>query len=103
MAIGHFVAFQCVSDAIPTAAAQWKHNGQLVVEDDHVHVDPVTSRLEIRKVLKDDQGGYQCVLTNTLGTVSSRFAELEVLGENHNSHCQTEVDHTCSCFTRHCF
>ena len=63
---GHDVKLPCVTVGIPTPDKKWKFNGKYFVPSDRsLHL--IDGSLQVMKVTKEDEGIYQCSVSNRYG------------------------------------
>ena len=79
MPIGATVNFECVVIAVPQANIHWLHNSVPLRVGTHVQVSE-TGTLTISSVDRLDEGVYECVAENELGSVRA-FARLNIRGQ----------------------
>ncbi len=69
--------FQCIVSGFPVEKVVWMHNGKPLTSDQRLEIYSDPPRLLIKKVQKEDQGMYQCFVTNEWEQVQST-AELQL-------------------------
>lgn len=69
--------FHCVTSGYPISEVTWFHNAKPIVRDNRIEVLTNPPRLIIRKVQKEDQGMYQCFVSNEWEQVGA-VAELHL-------------------------
>jgi hypothetical protein len=74
------VALFSVEVADPTGTSfQWRRN-TVAIDDDHHHAGATTSALRVSGVGFDSVGDYDCVVTNSAGSIASQPAALPLAG-----------------------
>ncbi|XP_070509703.1 cell adhesion molecule Dscam1 isoform X3 [Chironomus tepperi] len=68
--------FQCIINGSPIDKVIWMHNGKPLINDNRIEIHS-DSRLLIRKIQKEDQGMYQCFVSNEWEQAQST-AELQL-------------------------
>jgi hypothetical protein len=82
--VGKGVSFNVLVTGLPTPTFQWRHNG--------VNIDGATSNvLDLAQTASTDLGGYDVVIANLMGSVTSRVAQL-MLGPDIVQNPSFEVD-----------
>jgi hypothetical protein len=80
---GESLSVECVVDAFPEPSVFWAKSGQKYVED---------SFLEIKKVSLDDDGEYECITENSLGT-TKRMIQIDVnYAPRRKRHADTDLE-----------
>ncbi|CRK92906.1 CLUMA_CG006322, isoform A, partial [Clunio marinus] len=69
--------FQCIISGFPVGKVLWMHNGKPLIADGRVEINVDPSRLVLKKVQKEDQGMYQCFISNEWEELQST-AELQL-------------------------
>ena len=63
----------------PQLQVTWKRNGEYVNLDSRIHIQD--GSLHIQKLFKEDEGLYQCIISNMAGRRESKTATLHVRRE----------------------
>lgn len=71
------IEFECSAAGIPYPTIQWFKNGEPIYPSEYFQFDAKQGNLKIRGIISQDEGYYQCLATNDLGTVQS-IARLSV-------------------------
>ncbi|MFP4016327.1 MAG: LamG-like jellyroll fold domain-containing protein, partial [Halanaerobiales bacterium] len=74
---GSDVTFSVAVNAEPEPTYQWKHNGQIISRENAS--GEATDTLTLTNVQRSDEGNYQVVVSNDIGSVESRIVTLEVV------------------------
>lgn len=69
--------FLCIISGSPIDKVLWMHNGKPLINDNRIEIHVDTHRLVIKKIQKEDQGMYQCFVTNEWEQAQST-AELQL-------------------------
>ncbi|XP_065077714.1 cell adhesion molecule Dscam1 isoform X2 [Ochlerotatus camptorhynchus] len=69
--------FQCIISGFPAHEVLWMHNGKPIVRDSRIEIYTDTPRIVIKNVQKEDQGMYQCFVSNEWEQIQST-AELQL-------------------------
>lgn len=56
----------------------WKRDGEYVNLDQRIHIGEETGNLIIQRLFKEDEGKYQCIVSNMAGSRESNIAKLHV-------------------------
>ncbi|OWF38939.1 Down syndrome cell adhesion molecule [Mizuhopecten yessoensis] len=86
---GQTAVFNCTVSGYPITSITWYKNGELLVADDRISIQSDTV-LEIVDISRQDQGMYQCIVTND--EASSQGTSQLLLGSAHPSFIDTFVD-----------
>lgn len=81
--------FQCIISGFPAHEVLWMHNGKPIVRDSRIEIYTDTPRIVIKNVQKEDQGMYQCFVSNEWEQIQST-AELQ-LGGVYEQGCINEL------------
>ncbi|KAF6728581.1 Contactin-3 [Oryzias melastigma] len=74
---GREVVFSCEARGSPTPAYRWKLNGTEIIPKAGSHFSLSGGNLRISRLNRDrDAGTYQCLASNSFGTIVSREASL---------------------------
>lgn len=65
------VEFECSAFGIPPPTIQWFKNGEPIYPSDYFHFDSNRGNLKILGIISQDEGYYQCLANNQLGTIQS--------------------------------
>ena len=70
---GASVTFDCTYDGYPSPKVTWKKNGVELQPDNHCEIKQFSHKciLELKNVTSDHSGKYTCVLSNSVGLVTS--------------------------------
>ncbi|CAD7083563.1 unnamed protein product [Hermetia illucens] len=69
--------FQCIVSGHPVQDVNWLHDGKPILRDNRIEIHSDPPRIIIKKVQKEDQGMYQCFVTNEWEQIQST-AELQL-------------------------
>ncbi|XP_037045508.1 Down syndrome cell adhesion molecule-like protein Dscam2 isoform X1 [Bradysia coprophila] len=69
--------FQCIISGHPVHDINWLHDGKPILRDSRIEISTDPPRLFIKRVQKEDQGMYQCFVTNEWEQIQST-AELQL-------------------------
>ena len=56
----------------------WKRDGEYVNLDQRIHISEESGNLIIQRLFKEDEGHYQCIVSNMAGSRDSSVAKLHV-------------------------
>ena len=56
----------------------WKRDGEYVNLDQRIHISEESGNLIIQRLFKEDEGHYQCIVSNMAGSRESSMAKLHV-------------------------
>ncbi|KAJ8409219.1 hypothetical protein AAFF_G00234170 [Aldrovandia affinis] len=87
------VVFSCEAQGNPPPTYRWKLNGTVIVPKPGTHYSLSGGNLRISRLNKDeDTGTYQCLASNSFGTIVSRQASLTfAFLENFKTHRRSSV------------
>ncbi|XP_055679736.1 cell adhesion molecule Dscam2 isoform X1 [Lutzomyia longipalpis] len=68
---------QCIVSGFPVQDIVWLHDGKPILRDNRIEIHSEPPRIIIKRVQKDDQGMYQCLVTNDWEQIQST-AELKL-------------------------
>uniref|UniRef100_A0A914I476 Uncharacterized protein n=1 Tax=Globodera rostochiensis TaxID=31243 RepID=A0A914I476_GLORO len=60
------VEFECVAEGVPTPRITWNKNGEVIIPSEYFVI--ASNKLRIFGLVRDDQGVYQCIADNEVGT-----------------------------------
>jgi hypothetical protein len=75
-ACGRSATFQALATGTPAPALQWRFNGAAVIDQPGKISGAATGTLHLHSVTMSDAGAYDCVATNTCGSIASTPATL---------------------------
>ena len=74
---GRELIFKCgPPEGYPVPMVTWKRNGEYVNLDSRINIQD--ANLFIQKLFKEDEGQYQCIVSNMAGRRESTTAKLHV-------------------------
>jgi Down syndrome cell adhesion molecule len=69
--------FQCIINGSPVEKVTWLHNGKPLTNDNRIEIMSDPPRILLKKIQKEDQGMYQCIVSNEWEQLQST-AELQL-------------------------
>ncbi|XP_043929203.1 vascular endothelial growth factor receptor 1 isoform X2 [Protopterus annectens] len=89
------VALNCQAKGVPAPFTSWYKNNQVIQQAPGIILGQENSTLLIQRVKQEDEGLYECKVTNQKGAVTSS-AYLKVQGRAENSNLEV-ITLTCTC------
>ena len=74
----------------------WKRDGEYVNLDQRIHISEESGNLIIQRLFKEDEGHYQCIVSNMAGSRESSMAKLHVRRK-----CYSQAHFFLICMTFH--
>ena len=104
LGLGKRVNIDCSIDSLglPTGELKWIKVNKIDTANSMVLANTTTQTtlvLHIEKLVREDSGSYQCVASNSIGTVKSDLVNITVQGMNLKNEVQHEVQHYVSIFS----
>ena len=65
-------------EGYPRPMVTWKRDGEYVNLDQRIHISEESGNLIIQRLFKEDEGHYQCIVSNMAGSRDSSVAKLHV-------------------------
>ena len=65
-------------DGYPKPMVTWKRSEEYVNLDQRIHISEESGNLIIQRLFKEDEGHYQCIVSNMAGSRESSMAKLHV-------------------------
>ena len=65
-------------EGYPRPMVTWKRDGEYVNLDQRIHIREESGNLIIQRLFKEDEGQYQCIISNMAGRRESSLARLHV-------------------------
>ncbi|CAH1965461.1 unnamed protein product [Acanthoscelides obtectus] len=62
--VGKDAHFQCIVNGFPISQVNWLHNGNPVAPDSRLQMSTDPPRLNVKQLVKEDRGMYQCIAGN---------------------------------------
>uniref|UniRef100_A0A1B0DMD4 Uncharacterized protein n=1 Tax=Phlebotomus papatasi TaxID=29031 RepID=A0A1B0DMD4_PHLPP len=81
---------QCIVSGFPVQDIVWLHDGKPILRDNRIEIHSEPPRIIIKRVQKDDQGMYQCLVTNDWEQIQST-AELKLGGKQFSIQLYTTI------------
>lgn len=69
--------FQCIVSGSPVEKVTWLHDGKPLTNDNRIEISSDPPRILIKRIQKEDQGMYQCIVSNEWEQLQST-AELQL-------------------------
>ncbi|XP_069495413.1 vascular endothelial growth factor receptor 1 [Ambystoma mexicanum] len=89
------MALDCAAEGIPRPQVSWYKNNQEIHKEPGIALGPDSNRLIIERVKEDDEGLYQCIVSNQRGSVESS-AYVTVQGPSERANLEL-ITLTCTC------
>jgi neogenin len=85
------VEFECMAYGVPKPQIQWFKNGEPIYPSGYFQFNSNQGSLKILGVIAQDEGYYQCLISNELNTIHS-VAQLNIIADDYDSSSDDDYD-----------